>query len=370
VKNSRIRVLITGPSLQDQGGVANYYNAVYPRLTNEAISVDYLEIGSTHGRGRVMHTIIDQVRFWRTLGRLDPHIVHLNPSLDLKSFLRDGVFIFLAKLRRRSILVFFRGWQEPFEIMVTGRFRWFFKLTYARADCFVVLAKVFAERLRDWGITKPVHIGTTVVADELLNELSIEKKVNSILRAENIRLVYLARLERQKGIMELIAAVEILLDRGVSLSLTIAGDGPLMSQVRRRVATLGQHQDKVTVVGYVRGLMKAEILRSHHVYCLPTQYGEGMPNSVLEAMGMGMPVVTCPVGGIADFFQNHKMGALLETTEPNSMANSIGSLIANRDNLATIATYNHSYARRHFLASTAAETLRAWYRNMDVFDEA
>lgn len=359
-----IQVLIVGPDRQDPGGVANYYNAVLPRLSDDAVTAHYLEIGSTHGRGRLAHVVLDQFRFWQTLHSLRPDIVHLNPSLDLKSFLRDGVFIFLAKLRRRPVLIFFHGWQESFEKKVSGRYRWFFRMTYGRANGFIVLAKKFAGRLYEWGITAPICLGRTAVATELLEGFSIKEKVGGIVTAKVIRLLYLARLEREKGVLELIDAVERLLERGVSLSLTIAGDGPIMNQVQQLVASLGQHQDRVLIVGYVRGQEKVETLRSHHVYCFPTQYGEGMPTSVLEAMAFGMSIVTCPVGGIADFFENNKMGVLLGRTEPGYIAESIESLISNQELLANIAEYNYRYAQRRFLAPTAAEMLRECYRNM------
>ncbi len=106
---STIKVLITGPSLRDQGGVANYYNAVLPWLPGNGIEAEYVEIGSTHAGKRARLILRDQVRVWRAAGRLQPDIVQVNPSLDIRSFLRDGLFLLLARLRGRPVLVFFRG---------------------------------------------------------------------------------------------------------------------------------------------------------------------------------------------------------------------------------------------------------------------
>jgi len=360
-----VKILVVGPSLQDQGGVANYYNAVYPRLPTPDLMFDYLQIGSTHGRHRGLHVITDQVGFWRKLGSFRPDIVHLNPSLVLKSFLRDGMFVLLAKLRRRPVLVFFRGWQQTFERQVEGRYRQFFRFTYLRADRFIVLASAFSRKLRDWGVTAPIVVGTTAVEDNLLDGFSIEEKVQALPDSEPVRLLYLARLEPGKGVLELIDAVIPLLERGVPVSLTIAGDGAAMVQVRQRVACVrAEYADRLHVVGYVRGEQKAEILASHHVYCFPTQYAEGMPNSVLEAMAFGMPVITCPVGGIGDFFEDGKMGVLLNDNRPETVACAIESVIADRNRLVGMSQYNFDYARSHFLASTTAELLRQQYRGM------
>jgi glycosyltransferase involved in cell wall biosynthesis len=359
-----MKVLVVGPDRNDPGGVANYYNAVFPRLSGDGVEAHYLEIGSTHGSKSRLHILGDQLRFWKMLGRLKPDIVHLNPSLDMRSFLRDGLFVFQAKLRGFKVLVFFRGWQESFERKVAGKLKWFFDRTYAKADRFIVLATSFSDRLVQWGINVPVELATTTVADELLDGFSIIEKAENIGTAEVVRLLYLARLERDKGVLELLDAVKLLLNRGVLVSLTIAGEGPMMTEVCDLVANLGEYRDRVRIAGYVRGHEKKEVLKTHHVYCFPTQYGEGMPNSVLEAMAFGMPVITCPVGGISDFFENNKMGVLLSKVEPGYMADAIESLIASHDYLAEISYYNYNYAQRRFLASNVAGTLQALYKDM------
>ncbi|NOU13659.1 MAG: glycosyltransferase family 4 protein [Methylococcaceae bacterium] len=359
-----MKVLVVGPDRQDPGGVANYYNAVFPKLSNETVVTHYLAIGSTHSQIRGLHIVFDQLRFWQTITRFKPDIIHLNPSLDLKSFLRDGVFIFLAKQRSKPVVVFFRGWQLPFETVVSGHLNWFFKSTYKKADAFIVLANAFSDRLSKWGIDVPIYLANTAVANELLEGFSIDRKLSEIPTTDIIRLLYLARLEKKKGVLELLEAVRILLEKGIDISLTIAGDGPVMSEVRNQVENSELLGKRVSIVGYVRGQAKIEILRTHQVYCFPTQYGEGMPNSVLEAMAFGMAIVTCPVGGIADFFENERMGVLLETTDPQKISDSIATLIDNRGRLINIARYNFEYAQTHFLASSAADNLRSIYKEI------
>lgn len=361
-----MKVLVVGPDRQDPGGVANYYNAVFPKISDDAVTAHYLEIGSTRGHGRGLHIVLDQIRFWLAIGRINPDLIHLNPSLDIKSFLRDGLFIFLAKLRRKPVLVFFRGWQQPFEKTVAGRLNWFFRLTYARASGFVVLANAFANRLREWGITTPVYLGNTAVDNELLDGFAIAPKTETLGQLPVIRLLYLARLEKEKGVLQLLDAVRILLERELPVTLTIAGDGPMMNEVQQEVAKLGRHRDKVNIIGYVRGQAKIETLSEHHVYCFPTQYGEGMPNSVLEAMAFGMAVVTCPVGGIADFFDASHMGALIETPDPEPLAKTIATLVADRQQLLDVAQFNYIFAQQNFLASSAAKFLRTCYH--EIFD--
>ena len=106
-----MRVLLTCPSLTDHGGVAGYYKAILPFLRTDKIAVTVLEIGSTAGRGKILHPLLDLARvfLWLCLDRFD--LVHVNPSFSYRSFIRAGFVILEAKLRWKPALVFYRGWR-------------------------------------------------------------------------------------------------------------------------------------------------------------------------------------------------------------------------------------------------------------------
>ena len=339
-----MKVLVVGPDRSDPGGVANYYNAVFPRLSVEDVEAHYLEIGSTRGDGTGLHILGDQLRLWRTIGNLQPDVVHLNPSLVPRSFFRDGLFALQAKLHRRKLLVFFRGWDTSFERRVKGPLGWFFNNSLGTADMFIVLASCFASRLREWGVKAPILLGSTVVNDDDLAGFSLEDKQQAMRSSDRLKLLFLARLEWGKGVVDLVDAVIILLDRGYRLMLTIAGDGPAMKEVKSRVAKNSLYGEFIRIAGYVRGEKKTEIFRTHHIFCMPTRYAEGMPNSIIEAMGFGMPVITCPVGGIADFFEDGRMGVLVPDRNVAMIAGAIEELVSDTVRMAEIAHNNHEYA--------------------------
>lgn len=359
-----MRVLIIGPDLSDPGGVANYYNAVFPRLANETIQTQYLAIGSTRSGSRFAHIFKDQLCFWNTLNKFRPDIIHINPSLVPKSFLRDGAFILQAKFKKKPVIVFFRGWDVGFENYVSKTLKWYFDVTYRKADFIIVLAKQFKDRLNMWGVNSPIALGSTTVADELLNGFSIETKIDDIRNSNIIRVLYLARLEERKGIMDLLDAVENLYRLKLPINLTIAGDGPMRQKIEEKIALIDPTNTYLKFVGYARGSQKSELFKSHHIFCLPTQYDEGMPNSILEAMAFGLPVVTCPVGGIPDFFDSEKMGKLLKDNHSDLISSALQSLIFDRSTMAEMAKHNNEYAKTNFLASSCAAFLRNIYTHI------
>jgi glycosyltransferase involved in cell wall biosynthesis len=80
-----------------------------------------------------------------------------------------------------------------------------------------------------------------------------------------------------------------------------------------------------------------EFLASGHVFVLPS-YGEGLPNSLLEAMSVGVPVVATRVGAIAEVVRDRESGLLVEPGDIAGLAASIESLFVNKDRADKLGT--------------------------------
>ncbi len=344
------------------GGVANYYSHIYPLLRRPGMETAYLAIGQTRSAVRYIHPLADQVRFARELRRYRPELVHINPSLNLKSVLRDGMFCFQALRRCVPVLVFFRGWDEGFERSIRGIRQRLFTAVFGRAALTVVLAGRFRDRLRAWGVTGPVCLATTAVPDRLLENLDIETRLSQRMESGTTRVLYLGRLEREKGVLETVRAVLRLAESGHDVVVTVAGDGPLMPELVALRDSSELAGKVIHIAGYVRGREKAQVLETHHVYSFPSIYGEGMPNALLECMLFGMPVITCPTGGTADFFEDGRMGRLLERPSEQGIADGILYYHQHREQMQVVGRYNHRYARANFMATHVADKLCDCYR--------
>jgi glycosyltransferase involved in cell wall biosynthesis len=210
-------------------------------------------------------------------------------------------------------------------------------------------------------VNAPIHVITTAIPDDIIDDFSLERKVLSIKTDARVRVLFLARLERAKGVFETIDAVNVLIKRGVDIRLDIAGDGSAANGVRKRLGELGSLSERFRFLGYVRGGLKKEVLESNHIYCLPS-LTEGMPVSVLEAMAFGMPVVARPVGGLKDLLQEGRMGYAITTSNPQDLANLMQKMISDREAMAAIARFNNAYVRKNCLASRAAHAMLRIYR--------
>ncbi len=356
------KILIVTPHLQGLGGVANYYKAILPLLDKGQFLIDHFVVGSAKRKKKKLHPLTDQINFYRKI-QGGYEIVHVNPSLNFKSFIRDGLFIRQAKKNGIPVIVFFRGWDKKFAQRVQSFLLILFRYFYGKSDAFIVLASEFKNKLRKWGIKAPIYIQTTTVDHNLLDGFDIEIKVQNLLERKKTRILYLARLERDKGVFEIIEAIRILRERQIHVDLSIAGDGSVRQEIENYVQGVDLLTGSIKFLGYVRGQEKADTFSNHDIYCFPSYFGEGMPNSVLEALVFGMPVITCSVGGLADIFHDGKMGAFVPPREPKAIADKIEQFVLNREKMAATARYNFQYAKR-FLAPNVADSLLEIYREI------
>lgn len=107
------------------------------------------------------------------------------------------------------------------------------------------------------------------------------------------------------------------------MRLVLVGDGPLKADIEREVsaAQLGEH---VWVAG-ARGDIP-EILRSLDIFVLPS-LGEGISNTILEAMASGLPVIATRVGGNPELVVENETGLLVSAADPDAMAQAILSYL-------------------------------------------
>jgi glycosyltransferase involved in cell wall biosynthesis len=120
-------------------------------------------------------------------------------------------------------------------------------------------------------------------------------------------LLFVGRLDPQKGPLQLLEAATELFADHADLHLVMVGDGPLVSELREwtrarnwesRIHFAGRQED-------IAGLMRAADL-----FVLASQW-EGLPNVVLEAMAAGTPVVATAAEGVRDLLGEGKLGVVV-----------------------------------------------------------
>lgn len=352
-----MKVLINIPDLEMSGGVSSYYKTIKPYFASK---VTFFTIGrrkkSNHVLGYLWQIIKDYYNFFVLINAINYDVTHINPSLGSKSFIRDALFVAMAKLSKKRVIVFFHGWDEGFEAFSEKYLLWLYKITYFRADAIIVLAEQFKTKLEDIGYKGEIYVETTVVDDNVFDDFNI---IDKNYKNKNINLLFLSRLENEKGIYELIDALKILNKKYTNIVLTVAGDGSEMDSLMRYAKKC--NVDNVGFTGFITGSDKDMVFKQADIFILPS-YSEGMPLAVLEAMAYGLPVVTTPVGGLRDFFKNGRMGFFIDAGKARDISIFIDKIISNHELRVKMSHYNSIYAEEHFKASRVVSRLESIYR--------
>ncbi len=128
-------------------------------------------------------------------------------------------------------------------------------------------------------------------------------------RDSGIKILFVGRLAAEKGILVLLESFAALIARMPHAQLRLAGDGEDRKVLEARVAELGL-AERVVFLGYCsQETVRAE-LESADLFVLPS-FAEGVPVSLMEAMAIGVPVVSTYVGGIAELVVPNETGLLV-----------------------------------------------------------
>jgi glycosyltransferase involved in cell wall biosynthesis len=133
-----------------------------------------------------------------------------------------------------------------------------------------------------------------------------------------VRVLFVGRLAPNKGVPDLLAAVEELDRRGVAeaFRVDIVGGGPLLDRLR-----FANRRSNVQFRGKVGDSDLEELYASADVLVLPTLF-EGMPTVVLEAMARGLPVLVTDVGASKELVDSTN-GEIIPKRDPGSLADAL-----------------------------------------------
>lgn len=346
-----MKILINTPDINKLGGVANHYKGLKPYWSED---VHYNFIAGRKGIPGSVLLPFDLVIFFFKLLFWRYDVVILNPSLGKTALKRDALFLTIASWFNVKKIVFFHGWSEAVATDISKNSNWFLD-RYKKADAFLVLASAFKNQLQSWGIIRSIYLTTTKVDNFLIKDFDVIEKYF------NFNLFFLARIELYKGIFTAIEAFILLQQKHPELKFTIAGDGSYLQKAKELIKV--KNIKNVIFLGNISGEILIKAFQKSDIYILPTD-GEGMPTTVLEAMAFGLPIITRPVGGLNDFFQEKKMGTLIASKNAEDFAIAIEKLLNDRELLHNISHYNHNYAKQNFMASQVAKNLEAIFHRV------
>lgn len=170
------------------------------------------------------------------------------------------------------------------------------------------------------------------------------------------------RLVWIKGYDYLLQAYRILKEEGILFNAQIVGDGPLYNELYFSIRDLGL-EGTVTLCGPMPSHEVEKKMAEADIYVLAS-HAEGINNGVLEAMRMGVPVVSTSIGGMREVIENSRSGILVPPRDPIAMSAGIRDLINSSELRARLAKEGKQVVRQKFALENQAELFYETYKSV------
>jgi len=180
------------------------------------------------------------------------------------------------------------------------------------------------------------------------------------------RCVQACRLIEKKGLATSLRAFAKFAATYPRARFVIAGEGPQEAELRALAASLGI-ADRVEFPGFLSQDKLHVLYAASHLFLHPSQLGadgdqEGVPNSMLEAMASGMPVVATNHGGIPEAVEDGISALLTPERDAEALANSLQTLAAAPARYAAMSAAAAARAATQFDRAAQTRVLEDCYR--------
>jgi len=356
-------ILLLGPHRAAVSGVSTHLNLLMDSSLADEFEVVHFQVGS-EGRdegalGRFVRLLLSPFFLAATIIFRHVSLVHINTSLNPRAYWRDLAYMAVAKMLGARVVYQVHGGELPQRFFARSKaLTAFLRFTLKAPDLVLVLAQVELEAYRNFVpeqrvVALPNGIDCRPYGAVPTVQLEL---------GQTLRLVYIGRLAREKGLYETLQGMRLAHELGVDARLVIAGSGDEEARLRRYAQALGIGA-RTCFVGPVFGSDKVKLLAGADVMILAS-YSEGLPYALLEAMAAGVPMITTPVGAIPDVVTDGIHGFVVPARDGKSIAESLAIMAGDRERLSWMSRACRRRIRAAFSIERLAQELALHYAQL------
>lgn len=311
--------LLLGPSLKAVSGVSTHLKMIIDNKNLIDSDFHHFQVGgegiNESATQKVIRYIKSPFDLFVKILKLNPEIVHINTSINRKAFSRDFIYFWISRILRVKIIYQIHGGELP-KIFIRGNIilDYLFRKTLISADIVLVLSKEEFHAYSEFD--SKINVAHVPNAIDNSKFAQVSKIYNKI---QPLRLVYIGRLIRSKGLFEVIEALKIYKRRGGNFIFNIAGIGPDEKEILLNVKDAGLSKE-VKFLGAIFSERKNDLWLSSDIFLFPTWHKEGLPYSILESLASGCVPVTCSIGAIPDVIEDGEQGIFAPCKNPEALA--------------------------------------------------
>jgi len=275
-----------------------------------------------------------------------PHVSAFSPDVILGCFLYPAGFAALRIGQRLGIPVVAMSTGSDINRIGDPISAWYTRVVLREADFLVTASEDLCKKAVAMGAApakaRPLPNGCDLSTFRVMDRHGARQRLNIDPDFEAV--VYVGRIDVKKGLRELVEAAAMLHPNRPALHVYLVGNGPDRNQLERLVLS----HSASAYVHMVGGCAFDEVavwMTAANLVTLPS-YMEGFPNTVLEALACGRPVVATHVGGIPEIMSD-ACGRLVPPREAGKLAAAITAVLDRCWDPAVIAAqWSRSWSTR------------------------
>lgn len=344
-----------------KGGIAAVVNGYRGSQLEQDYNIIYVESYKDGSKlTKLLKGIKGYIHFAKVLLVDRPDIVHMHSSFG-PSFYRSLPFIHMASWAKKPIINHIHGADfDEFYVNAGGKKRRRIRKAYNKCAVLIALSAEWKERLSQIVPKEKIRI---IENYSMLHEGALEERLN---RKCNNTVLFLGEIGKRKGCYDIPTVVAEIVKAVPNVKFILGGIGNAEDEttVRNLFKDKGV-ADHVEFPGWVRGDQKDRLLRVADVFFLPS-YNEGMPMSILDAMGYGLPIVSTNVGGIPKIVRDGENGYCCEPGDVESMATGIIELLKNTKKRESAAKKSMSIVKKGYSLEAHLKLLEEIYERIKI----
>ena len=330
-----MKVIINSPSLDPKVNVSGI-SAVTQFILSGNSEVDYIhfEVGRKDAESQSVLSRIKRIlrnkKEWEQLVKENKDaVIHYNIPLMKAAIVRDYMLIKVAHDLGMHIVLHIHGGNYIKERNRPWYIRKLLKRIFAWGKHVIVLGEEEKAILEeDFGLKNVVSLPNCI---DLTEAKSFDR---NIAEKEVLDILYIGRIEPNKGIDYTLEACKALKEEGVKFHLNFAGKEEIEGQYIPRFKD--EFAENFTFHGIVSGNKKSEVLKKCDIFLLPSFY-EGLPMSLLETMSFGQVPVVTPVGSIPTVVTDNTNGIFINIKNTADIVGAIKKLTSDKEFCAALS---------------------------------
>jgi glycosyltransferase involved in cell wall biosynthesis len=188
----------------------------------------------------------------------------------------------------------------------------------------------------------------------------MDAKIELGLPTRGVLIGSVGRLSKEKGFDILIKAIDAVRRNGVDAYLAIAGEGDEYDSLACLIRSLGL-EERCFLLGFCKDTLK--LFQAFDVFAL-SSHREGLPNVILEAMALEVPIVATSVGSVSDVIGGNNPVSLVRPGDIQQMAESLTTMVKNSELRIQVAATGRQRVESHFSFSRRMERVAGVYNEL------